>query len=91
MMGGSLHGKPTHSTNKFKKEFYHKWANKPKEEEKEEHTPKPPERDYHRISSDNSLSPCRNKKRNDDNLQGGFIKIRSPTYEGEMNMGEKYE
>ena len=41
MTGGSPHGQPTHSTNKFKKEFYHKRANNAKEEEKEEHTPKP--------------------------------------------------
>ena len=30
------HGKPTHSTNKFKKEFCHEWDNIPKEERKEE-------------------------------------------------------
>ena len=63
MTGGSSHGKPTHSTNKFKKYFYHKWASNPKEEGKEEHTPEPLERDYHSLSSDNSLSPCRKKQK----------------------------
>ena len=57
MTGGIPHGQPTHSTNKFKKEFYHKWAGSPKEEGKEEHTFEPLERHYHSISSDNSLSP----------------------------------
>ena len=33
-----------------------------KGEEKEEHAPKPPERDYHSLSSDNSISPWRKKK-----------------------------
>ena len=69
MKGGIPQGKPTHSTNKFKKEFYHKQANNPKEEGKEEHTPKLLERDYHSLSSDNSLSPYRKKQNNDDNLQ----------------------
>ena len=91
MMGGSPHGQPTHSTNKFKREFYHKHVSSPKEEGKEEHTPKPPERYYHSLSSDNSLSPCRKKHRNDDNLQGEFRKIRAPTYEGEINTKEKHE
>ena len=91
MMGGSSHGKTTHSTNKFKKELYHKRATIPKEEGKEEHAPEPPERDYHSVSSDDSLSPCRKKQRNEDNLQGEFKKIKSPTYEREMNVGEKDE
>ena len=91
MMGGIPHGKPTHSTNKFKKHFYHKQASSPKEEGKEEHTPEPLERDYHNFSSDDSLSPCRKKQRNDDNLQGEFKNIRAPTYGGEMNTGEKAE
>ena len=30
MTGGIPQGKPTHSTNSFKKEFYHKWANSPR-------------------------------------------------------------
>ena len=51
--------------------------------------PEPPEGDYHIPSNEDSLSPCRKKKRNDDNLQGEFRKIKSPTYEGEMNTGEK--
>ena len=91
MMGGSPHGKPTHSTNKFKKEFCHKRDKNPKEEGKEEHTLEPPERYYHSHSSDNSLSPCRKKLSNDDNLQGEFRKIRAPTYEGKMNTREKAE
>ena len=91
MMGESPHGKPTHSTNKFKKEFYHKWTNNPKEEEKEEHTPKPTERDYHSISSDNPLYHYIKKQSNDDNLQGEFKKIKSQTYECDMNTEEKAE
>ena len=43
--GGGLHGQPTHSTNKYKKYFYHKHANNTKEEGKEEHTHEPPKRD----------------------------------------------
>ena len=50
-----------------------------------------PERDYHSLSSDNSLSPCRKRQKNDDNLQGEFRKIKDPTYEGEMNTKEKDE
>ena len=38
MTGGSLHGKPTHSTNKSKKYFHRKQASIPKEVGKEEHT-----------------------------------------------------
>ena len=91
MKGGSPHGKPTHSTNKYKRYFYHKWASIPKEEGKEEHTPEPTEREYHSLSSDNSLSPCIKKQMNDDNLQGEFEKIKAPTYEGEMNTWEKDE
>ena len=91
MTGGILQGKPTHSINRFNKEFYHKWASIPWEEGKEEHTSEPLEGDYHTISSDDSFSPSRNKLRNDGNLQGEFQKIKSPTYEGEMNTGEKAE
>ena len=87
MTRGIPHGQPTHSTNKSKKYFYHKRASNPKEE----HTLEPLERDYHSISSDNSLSPCRKTQINDDNLQGEFRKIRAPTYEGEMNTEEKAE
>ena len=61
MTGGSPHGKPTHSTNKYKKYFYHKPFSSPKEEGKEKHTPEPPERDHHNNSSDNSHFPCRKK------------------------------
>ena len=85
MMGGSPQGQPTHSTNKFKKEFYHKRANNPKEEGKQEHTLESQEIYYHNLSSDNSLSPCKKKQRNDGNLQGEFRKVRAPTYEGCMN------
>ena len=35
MMGGSPRGQPTHSTNKFKKQFYHKQDSSPKEQGKE--------------------------------------------------------
>ena len=61
MMGGSPQGKLTHSTNRFKKENYHKQASGPREEGKEEHTLEPPKRDYHSLSSNNYLSPCRKK------------------------------
>ena len=64
----SPQGKPNHSTNRFKKEFYHKQKSSSREEGKQEHTREPPEGDYHSISSDSSLSPCREKLRNDDNL-----------------------
>ena len=70
MTGGKPHGQPTHSTNKSKKYFYHKWASNPKEEGKEDHTPEPTEIYYHSISSYNSLSPCKKKQRNDDYLHG---------------------
>ena len=90
-MGGSPQGKPTHSTNRIKKYFYHKQANIPREEGKEKHTPKPPEGDYHSLSSDDSLSPCIKKLRNDYNIKGEFRKIKSPTYEEEMNTWEKVE
>ena len=91
MIGGSPHGKLTHSTNKSKKFFYRKQASIPKEEGKYEHTLEPSKIDYHSLSSDNSLSPSTKKQRNDDNRQGEFRKIRNPTYEGEMNTGEKDE
>ena len=62
MMGGILQGKPTHSINRFKKEFYHKRDNSPREEGKEEHAPEPAERDCRHPSSDDSLSPCRRNR-----------------------------
>ena len=68
IMVGIPLGKPTHSTNNFKKEFCHKWANNPKEKGKEEHTPEPLERYCHTPSSDYSLSPCRKKQISDDNI-----------------------
>ena len=91
MMGGSPQGKPTHSTNRFKREPYHKWASIPREEGKKEHTHETPEREYHSPSNEDSISPCRKKQISDDNLQGDFRKIRSPTYEGEVNTGERAE
>ena len=67
-MGGIPQGKPTHSMIRFKKEPYHKWAKIPREEEKEEHMPEPIEGEYHSPSSEDSLSPCKNKQRSDDNI-----------------------
>ena len=91
MMGGSPQGKPTESTNISKREPYHKQANIPREEEKEERTTEAPEGDHHSPSNDDSLSPCKKRQRNDDNLQGEFRKIRASTYEGEVNTGDKSE
>ena len=91
MTGGNPQGKPTHSVNKFKKELYHKWASSPREEGKQEHTPEPPKGEYHSPFSEDSLSTCRKKQRSDDNLQGKFRKIRAPTYEGEVNTGDRDE
>ena len=90
-MGGIPQGKPTHSTKSFKREPYHKRARIPREEEKQEHTPEPLEGESHSPSSDDSLSPCRKKPRSDDNIQGEFRKIRAPTYEGGVYIGEKVE
>ena len=59
IMRGIPHGKPTHSTNKTKENGHHKWGKNPREWGKKEHTLELPEREYHSISSDNSLSPCR--------------------------------
>ena len=53
--------------------------------------PEPPEERYHNPSSDNFISQCRKKQRSDENLEGEFRKIRAPSYEGEVNMGEKDE
>ena len=53
MMGIIPHGKPTHSTNKTKKNNHRKQAIIPREGGKEEHTPELPKRDYHGVSSDN--------------------------------------
>ena len=80
MMGGSPQGKTTQSTNKSKREQYHEQANSPREEEKEG-TPEATKGDHHSLASDDSLSPWRKRQRNDDSLQGGFQKIRAPTYE----------
>ena len=91
MTGGSPHGKPTHSANRFKEEPYHKQASSPRKEGKEAHTPGLPEEYYHSPSSIDSLSPCKKKQRSDDNFEGEFRNIRAPTYEGEVNTGEKYE
>ena len=91
MTVGIPQGKPTQSTNSSKREPYHKWASSPREKEKEECTPEAPKGDHHSPSSDDSLSPCRKKQISDDNLQGEFRKIRTTTYEGEVNMEEKDE
>ena len=61
MSGGNPHGHPTHSTNKSKENYHRNWASIPREEGKEEHTPELPEKDYHGISNDNSLYPCRKR------------------------------
>ena len=89
MTRGILQGKPNRSTNRSKREPYHKRASSPREGEKEAHTPKAPKADHHNPSSDDSLSPQRKKQRSNDSLQGEFRKIRAPTYEGEVNTGEK--
>ena len=91
MTGGIPQGKPTHSTKKYKREPYHKQASNPGEEKKEERTLEASKGYHHSPSSEDSLSPCRKKQRSNDSLQGGFRKIRAPTYEGELNTGEKGE
>ena len=90
-MGGILQGNPTQSINSSKREPYPKWASNPRGEEKEEHTPEAPKGDHHSPSSDDSLSPQRNKQISDHSLQGEFQKIRALTYEGEVKTGEKAE
>ena len=57
MMGGSLQGKPTHSTNSSKRKPYHKRASIPREGEKEERTLEALKGYHHYPSSDDSLSP----------------------------------
>ena len=91
MTRGIPYGKPTQSTNRSKREPYHKRANNPREEEKEERTPKAPKGDHHSPSSDDSLSPRKKKQRSDDSLYGEFRKILGPTYEGQVNTREKDE
>ena len=91
MTRGSPQGKPTQYTKKSKREPYHKWSSSQREDEKEERTPEALEGDHHSPSSDESLVPCRKKQRSNDNIQREFRKIRAPTYEGEVNMGEKVE
>ena len=91
MTGENPHGQNTHSTNKYTEGYHQKRTNGPREEGREKHTSQIPKRDYHSISSDNSLSPYRKRQKNDDKLQGEFQKIKSPTYEGEMNIGDKDE
>ena len=68
---------------------YHKQANNLREED--EKTIGPPQGKYYNPSSEDSLSQCRKKQRSEDNIQGEFRKIRAPTYEGEVNSGEKDE
>ena len=91
MTRGITRGKPTQSTNSSKREPYHKRASIPREGEKEEHTSEAPKGDHHSPSGDASLSPQRKKQRSNDSIQGEFRKIRSLTYEGEVNTGEKVE
>ena len=86
MMGGILQGKPTHSTNRSKRELYHEQARIPREEEKEG-TLEATKGDHHNPASDDSFSPQKERQRSDDSLQGEFQRIRAPTYEGEVNMG----
>ena len=88
MMGGIPQGKPTHSTNRSKREPYHERANIPREAVKGS-TPEATKGYHHSPTSGDSLSPQRKRKRSDDNLQGEFRKIRASTYEGEVNTGEK--
>ena len=90
MMGGSLEGKPTQSINRSKREPYHERASSPREAKKEG-TTEATKGDHHSPSSDDSLPPQRKRQRSDDSLHGEFQKIRAPTYEGEVNMGEKAE
>ena len=68
MAGVKPHGNPTHSTNKSKEGYHKKRTSSSKEEGREEHTAELLERDYHSLSSNNSLSPCRKRQKNDDNL-----------------------
>ena len=91
MPGRIPHGQPTRSTNKTKENNHCKQGSGPREGGKEEHTLELLERDYNNISSDNPLSPWRKSLKLDANLQRVFRKIKSPTYEGEMNTGEKVE
>ena len=91
MIGEIPQGNPNQSTNKSKREPYHKRASSPREEEKEEHTPEAPKGDHHSASSDGSLSPRRKKQRRNNNLQGKFRKVGAPTYEAEVNTWENDE
>ena len=61
MMGVNSHGQPTHSTNNSKEVYHLKRMRSPREEGREENTPKLIERDYHSLSSYNSLFPCRKR------------------------------
>ena len=69
MTGGIPQGKPTQSTNNSKREPYHKRANDPREEDKEEHTPEALKGDHRSPSNDDSLSPRRKKQISNDSLQ----------------------
>ena len=60
-----------------------------REGEKEERIPEALKGYNHIPFSNDSLSPRRKKQRSNDSLQGDFRKIRAPTYEGEVNIGEK--
>ena len=69
MKGGSPQGKPTQSTNRSTKELYHEQASSPREVEKE-CTPEATKGDHQTPTSDDSISPRRNRKRSDDRIQG---------------------
>ena len=63
MIGVNPHGQPTHSTNNCKEGYHLKRTSNPGEEGREEHTPKVLERDYHSLSNDNSISPCKKRQK----------------------------
>ena len=67
MTGGSPQGKPTHSTNRSKREPYHERANSLREVEREG-TPEATKGDHHSPATDDSLSPQGKRQRNDDSL-----------------------
>ena len=71
MTGGSPQDKPTHFTNRSKREPYHERASSLREVEKE-CTPEATKGDHHSPASDDSLDRRRKRQRNDDSLQGEY-------------------
>ena len=67
MTGGSPQGKPTLSTNGYKREPYHEQSSSPTEVKKEGN-PKETKGDHHSPTSDDSLSRQRKRQRNNDNI-----------------------